>query len=133
VTLRELGARFLKRGTAMADKHHGRTLADGTVQWGGFPVTCHYEVDSIAEADGVSFLCPKCFAANGGTVGTHTVICWFEGRVPDDAKPSPGRWTPAGAGIDDLTFAPGEKIKAVSVQLLGGCAWHGYVANGSAA
>jgi hypothetical protein len=131
--MRELDARFLRRGRAIADSWHGRRLPDGSTQWGGFEVDCNFRVDSLAEADGVSFLCPKCFAANGGRVGTHTVICWFEGKVADDVRPAPGRWTPAGAGIDDLTFVPGEKIKAVSVQLLGGCDWHGHVANGSAA
>lgn len=86
--------------------------------------------DSLTEANGVMFLCPKCFAENGGEVGTHQVICWFNGRgVPDDLDPRPGRWNPAGTGYDDLTFVqPG----AVSVLLTGGCGWHGFVTNGDA-
>lgn len=82
-----------------------------------------------AEADGVQFLCPKCFAANGGPVGTHLVICWFVGRVPDDETPGPGRWVPSGTGIDDLTFIG---PNAASVLLQGGCGWHGFVRDGDA-
>lgn len=85
-------------------------------------------VDALAAADGIWFLCPKCFAANGGPVGTHGVVCWFEGKVPDDEAPGPGRWNPAGSGYDDLSFVPGKKSN--SVLLTGGCAWHGFVTNG---
>lgn len=88
----------------------------------------HVYVDSLADADGVMFLCPKCFAANAGPVGTHMVLCWFEGRVPDDADPKPGRWKPAGTGVADLSFVPGQR--SCSVLLLGGCSWHGFVTNG---
>jgi hypothetical protein len=91
--------------------------------------TYHIRVDSPAEADGVIFMCPKCFAENGGGVGTHPVLCWFVGKVPDDADPKPGRWHPSGNGLDDLTFVgPG----AASVLLTGGCGWHGFVKNGAA-
>ena len=90
----------------------------------------HYEGVTLLDAHGISFLCPKCFAENNGPVGTHTVICWFEGKVPDDAEPGPGRWNPVGTGMDDLTFVPGRKSH--SVLLIGGCTWHGFVTNGSA-
>lgn len=87
-------------------------------------------VDALADAQGIEFLCPLCFKVNGGNVGTHHVICWFAGRgVPDEVSPKPGRWNPSGTGIDDLTFIP---PGAVSVQLLGGCNWHGYVSDGNA-
>lgn len=93
---------------------------------------CHVHVETLAEADGVFFLCPKCFAANGGRRGTHGVLCWFVGKVPGDVEPKPGRWNPSGTGLDDLTFVePG----AFSVLLTGaeGCKWHGYVSKGDAA
>jgi hypothetical protein len=89
------------------------------------------EVDTLAEADGVWFLCPKCYAEKGGAVGTHTVICWFVGKVPDDIDPKPGRWTPTGTGLSDLTFVPSEG-RTQSVLLTGGCGWHGFVVNGDA-
>lgn len=92
------------------------------------PRVMHVKVDTLAEADGIFFLCPKCFLANKGPVGTHGVICWFEGKVPDDAQPAPGRWNPTGSGFADLSFVPGTKTR--SVQLVGGCAWHGHLTNG---
>jgi hypothetical protein len=96
------------------------------------PHTVFELIDSLADAQGIQFLCPKCFAANGGNVGTHGVICWFNGRgVPDDLDPKPGRWNPSGTGYDDLTFVgPG----AVSVLMTNpkGCGWHGFVKDGNA-
>ena len=91
---------------------------------------CILDEDALGNADGLIFLCPKCFQMNGGSVGTHSVICWFEGKVSDDVGPKPGRWNPVGTGIDDLSFVPGRKSH--SVALLGGCHWHGFVTNGDA-
>lgn len=86
-------------------------------------------VAKLADAHGVFFLCPKCFAANDGTHGTHGVLCWFNGRgVPPDLDPKPGRWNPAGTGLDDLTFVP---PGATSVLLTSGCGWHGFIENGA--
>jgi hypothetical protein len=89
----------------------------------------HISVDTFEEADGIIFLCPKCYNENG-KIGTHRVICWFEGKVPDDVFPNPGRWNPIGTGINDLTFVPGKKSN--SVLLTDGCRWHGFVSNGDA-
>lgn len=83
------------------------------------------------DADGVWFLCPKCFAANKGPVGTHAVLCWFHGVDPN-MNPKPGRWTPTGTTLDDLTFVPAHG-RTASVLLNGGCGWHGFVKNGDAA
>ena len=106
-TLRQLEAQFLR--------YEGKVLP---------------HAETLAEAHGIIFLCPKCFAENNGPVGTHAVICWFQGRVPEDAEPKPGRWNPVGTGLDDLTFSGMERN---SVQFIGGCNWHGFVTNGSAA
>lgn len=93
------------------------------------------EVDSIADAQGVQFLCPKCFSKNGGPVGTHSVVCWSRSRgVGEDETPGPGRWSLEGTGIDDLTLngdAPGGG-GARSVLLTGGCGWHGFINSGFA-
>lgn len=90
----------------------------------------HHHVATLAEAQGVDFLCPLCFHNNDGPVGTHHVLCWFTDRgVPDSAFPQPGRWSPAGSGLDDLTFIG---PAAASVLLTGGCKWHGFVKNGEA-
>ncbi len=85
----------------------------------------------VSDADGVMFLCPKCFAKNNGKYGTHSVICWFVGKVGDDVTPKPGRWNPQGETLDDLTFVP---PGAISVLLTNpdGCGWHGFVKDGKA-
>lgn len=102
----------------------------------------HQYVDTLGEADGVMFQCPLCaqgkepFEEDGerGFRGAHYVMCWFRHRpnVPDDLEPGPGRWTPQGTGIYDLTFVPGNPPMACSVLLTGGCGWHGFVSNGDA-
>ena len=92
----------------------------------------HVEVETLAEAQGVIFLCPKCFAANHGEVGTHSVICWSSSRgVPVGAHPGPGRWAMKGTSLADLTL-DGEPGRSRSVLLKGGCGWHGYITKGEA-
>lgn len=88
--------------------------------------------DDIARAQGVSFLCPKCFAANGGAAGTHSVVCWSRSRgVPDEQQPGPGRWALVGTGYSDFSLEADPPSSARSVQL-SGCDWHGFVTNGEA-
>ena len=103
VRLTDLDAKFLKH----EDSHHFRF------------------VDAIADADGVEFLCPKCFRTNNGPIGTHTVICWSP-SVPQDTTPTPGRWSMQGTGIADLTLV----ARSSSVWLRGGCEAHFFVRNG---
>ena len=90
-------------------------------------------IESLADADGILFVYPKRYAELGQRAGAHSVICWFRGKVPDDRTPGPGRWTPQGTGLSDLTFVPGDPPMAVSVLLTAGCGWHGFVTNGEAA
>jgi len=81
----------------------------------------HREVDSMAEAHGVRFLCPQCHQSNGGPVGTHSIIVWFRGRgAPDDEWPA-ARWQASGASLGDLTLSP-------SIHVVGD--WHGWIRNG---
>ena len=90
-------------------------------------------VESIGEAQGIMFLCPKCYTANGGAAGTHSVICWSRSRgVPDSASPRPGRWKIEGTGFGDITLNADPPGTARSVLLIGGCAWHGFVTHGEA-
>lgn len=86
----------------------------------------HRYVDTIAEADGVQFQCPKCWTTNGGPIGTHYVLCWRP-RVPQSEPPTPGRWEMQGTGLDDLTLVAGSS----SVAIVGGCAAHFFVRNGA--
>lgn len=81
------------------------------------------KVATLADAHGILFVCPKCIVTNGGRIGTHSAICWFRGRVPDEATPGPGRWNVSGTDFNDLTLSP-------SIQLIGGCSWHGFIRNG---
>lgn len=85
----------------------------------------YHFVDTLAEADGVTFLCPHCFEKNHGEVGTHSVLVWFSGRpnVPTSIRPLP-RWEASGTSVDDLTISP-------SIDL-GNGDWHGWVQNGEA-
>ncbi len=83
------------------------------------------EVDTISVAEGISFLCPKCFKKNNGRIGTHQVICWEPG-VPQTVWPTPGRWIMKGLGFSDLTLKAGSS----SVALLGGCRAHFFVTKG---
>jgi hypothetical protein len=84
-------------------------------------------VGSVAEATGIVFLCPKCFTANGGPIGTHSVICWSP-AVPPEVRPKPGRWNLVGLSFDDLSLVAGSS----SIQLTGGCNWHGFIRDGKA-
>jgi hypothetical protein len=121
VKLRDLEAKFLQY---RVEEVPPDIWIDGMMHPDGKRTTLPY-VETLAEAHGISFLCPICFHTSH-----HSVICWFEDKVPDSAKPGPGRWNPVGTGLDDLTFVPGKKTQ--SVQLLGGCNWHGFVTNGDA-
>lgn len=83
-------------------------------------------VDLVAEADGVMFLCPKCFVENGSSnAGTHQVLCW-QPHVPPDIAPKPGRWKFVGTGYADLTLVAGSS----SILLTAGCRAHFFVRNG---
>ncbi len=88
----------------------------------------HIYVDKLAEAQGIMFLCPKCFEQNKGIVGTHSIQVTFDGRnvlshEGVQNKEGPVRWQVSGNDYNDLTIQP-------SILLLSGCGWHGYVTNG---
>ena len=76
-------------------------------------------------ADGIMFLCPKCFKQNGGPMGTNSIICWTP-KVPKSVSPQPGRWSFEGQTFGDLTLVAGSS----SVALIGGCAAHFFIRNG---
>lgn len=83
------------------------------------------KVESVKDANGVRFLCPKCFKDNGGAVGTHQILCWSP-DVPQSTRPKPGRWQMKGTGADDLSLVAGSS----SVWLQDGCQAHFFVENG---
>lgn len=85
-------------------------------------------VDTLEEAQGIFFLCPKYFAAMGH-IGCHLIEVTFAGRGVSDEMGThnkagqPVRWNITGTGFYDLSTVP-------SILLEGGCDWHGYITNG---
>lgn len=91
-----------------------------------------HNVQTVAEADHLMFLCPLCFERNGGPKGTHSVMATFAGRdVPKeagsvDSDGNPSRWTVSGSGLDDLMLTPSILLDAKR-KPEEGCHWHGFV------
>jgi hypothetical protein len=84
------------------------------------------DVDNIKEADGVVFICPRCYADNNFKKRkVHRVICW-QPHIPQSMHPVPGRWKFLGTGYDDLTLVSGSS----SIFIQEGCQAHFYIANG---
>ncbi|EKD22712.1 MAG: hypothetical protein ACD_84C00001G0004 [uncultured bacterium] len=127
--LSELKPQFIRYEVGIASKHHGRKLDDGTIQWGGFPVDMKRHVDDIADAQGVYFLCPKCFIKNNGPKGTHICEVTFRNKGVLDNQGThntngiPVRWNVTGNDFNDITTTP-------SVLIQSGCGWHGFITNG---
>lgn len=91
------------------------------------------EVDSLAEAQGVQFLCPSCFVRNNGNIGTHYIEVTFADRGVLDNQGShnregrPSRWIVSGTGYSDLTTLPSILIDEAKPACDG---WHGHITNG---
>lgn len=124
--LLDLEPHFLWYVIEIAGPDHGRTLPDGSTQWGGFEIDCFHYIDTLAKADGITFLCPACFEKNGGPAGTHSIQIYFSsGIVPAslgrNREGQAVRWSVTrGTGYDDLVLSP-------SILLLSGCGWHGFI------
>ena len=86
----------------------------------------HNLTNDFSLADGIMFLCPKCFVKNNGPAGTHVIICWRP-KVSQDYSPRPGRWDINGTGYSDLTLVSNPSS---SVLLNGGCKAHFHLTNG---
>lgn len=88
---------------------------------------CHQVeyIDDLSAADGIMFLCPKCFKQNQGSVDTHPVICWAP-TVSDTTVSGPGRWTLEGTGYEDLSLT----ASSSSIRLTSGCQAHFFVEKG---
>lgn len=89
------------------------------------------KTDSIAEADGVRFGCPLCYDDRSRPGYGHQIICWFS-HAPLTTFPGPGRWSKSGTGYHDLTLGPKIGGSQSSVQVEGGCRWHGMIQDGDA-
>lgn len=82
------------------------------------------EVETLEQAHGLHFLCPACAP---DATRSHSLVCWFEDRVPDTVYPL-GRWAVDGAGLHDLSFVVGKRSN--SIQIEEGCMWHGFITRG---
>lgn len=135
-TLRELDAHFIRYEERL---ERGKFVKPGIDPLKGNWIDDDFEerdhlaqylvrVETLAEAQGIWFDCPLCYAAKGNTgVGVHGVSVSFAERgVPDhqgshNSEGKPVRWQVAGGtGLDDLQLSP-------SILLIGGCAWHGFI------
>jgi hypothetical protein len=91
------------------------------------------QVDSLAEAQGIQFLCPVCFAAHNGPIGTHYIEVSFANKGVLDHQGShnregnPSRWSVAGSGYSDLTTTPSILIDPAKPACEG---WHGFITDG---
>ena len=128
--LRELEATFIRYEKGLAEEGHRRQLPDGTWQDGGFEIYYMPIVQTLAEAQGIMFLCPLCFANNNGAIGTHSVHVSFEGKnVPPEQgsrndKGEISRWNIiGGTGLDDLQLSPSIFLTTSH------CKWHGFIGN----
>jgi hypothetical protein len=85
----------------------------------------HKAVASMAEANGVSFLCPQCYRNNRGPAGTHSIMIMTP-SVGAGCPYGPGRWHMEGTSLDDLTLV----ANSPSVRITGGCHAHFHVRRG---
>lgn len=77
-------------------------------------------VETLAEADGIWFLCPKCFATDHHSVSVGFSGIATPGTYGHNKAGQPVLWNMSGTCIDDLVLTP-------SIQLEGGCNWHGFL------
>jgi hypothetical protein len=92
-------------------------------------------VDTVAEADGVRFLCPNSYAKNNGPVGTHSVYIFFQGtQAPDrvcgkNKEGQPVRWKVEDGStcLDDLSLTPSILEQDDERPPERRCSWHGFV------
>lgn len=89
-------------------------------------LTKNGKTESVADAVAIDFLCPGCFAKNGGPVGTHHLRVHFAGR--DGVPAGRNTWQVSGSTVHDITLQP----SIVSEAGQGCVGWHGFVRNGDA-
>lgn len=70
-------------------------------------------------ADGVLFLCPKCYLKKGSPIGVHSIICWVP-SVPQSIFPHPGRWLMDGQ-LHNLTLTGDGTSSSVLLTSKDGC------------
>lgn len=128
--LRDLEAHFSKYTVTDVDP---TTFVRGVLHPDGKERTYRW-VETLAEADGIWFKCPKCFptrmertTSNCPEGYTHWIMIGFRDRCPPNcytvgSSGEDTRWQvePSSTGMDDLVLTP-------SIQHGGECRWHGFV------
>jgi len=128
VRLRDLEAYFTKCRDRPVDM---TSWEDTNANPGKTTVRGYRHVETLAEADGVWFLCPKCYVKNGGVLGTHMIAIGFAdrdclpGSYSQDRNGVDTRWNVSGADIDSLTLTP--SIDLSQPEIVSCCGWHGFV------
>lgn len=85
-------------------------------------------IETMEGANGIIFICPKCFHANGFVrPGVHSVVCWAPGVPIGIGLTDPGRWEMKGTSFADLTLV----ASSSSILLLAGCCAHFFITNGA--
>lgn len=75
------------------------------------------KVNTIAEADGLFFQCPRCHHSAINSRITERILCWFK-HVPLTIAPKPARFVPTGHDLKDISFVS---------QNITGCRWHKFI------
>ena len=136
-TLRELEGQLLrcKKEVSQEKDDTGKYVfrdSDGSIHmWSSESEHWVFEhVNTLAEAHGISFLCPKDYVKNGGPKGTHSVYVFFTGS-PYAGHNSAGeevRWNVAGGtSLDDLQLTPSILLQDENLPEGDRCGWHGFV------
>lgn len=126
----ELDARFYRYEIRV--EAYTRVLGDPLTWKQGDPTEIvtgprQYKVpSSMEEAQCVFLQCPACATPDGG--GHYMEVTFADRGVAEDqgchnTEGKPTRWQVSGTGLENLSTQP-------SIQLIGGCAWHGYITNG---
>jgi hypothetical protein len=106
-------------------------FVDGIKHTNGFG-DIYTPVNTLVEAHGISFLCPKSMQDTSNPPNyPHTIIVWFiNSPVPPDvgtnSKGKTVRWTATGSSLEDLTLEPSVHEQSEF------CGWHGFVTKGDA-
>lgn len=123
IPLTDLNAEFIRVRMEPAPACLGRTMPDGSTQWGGFPSATVHHVPFRGVAHGIQFDCPD-DKSDG-----HKHQIFFSVEVPGDMGKNhlgePVRWTAEGEFLDTLSLTPSIATHGAA------CAWHGWVKNGA--
>ncbi|HSX11538.1 MAG TPA: hypothetical protein VLF94_07490 [Chlamydiales bacterium] len=107
-----------KKDYVVADGRYWHDAGEPVVKKTG-PRTYLIPVATLAEAQLISFLCPKC----RGLDGEHHVHMPFADRGVDHELVK-NQWNVKGSSFEDLSTTP-------SYLIIGGCGWHGYITDGN--